>query len=65
MMKRGTTSNARGIAVEALLDGPFEQRAVQKDQRNVAGLVEHPPCFGIRRRMDRCPGTRSADPSPL
>ena len=41
--------DARGIEVDVLLDRPIEQLAVQKDERNVAGLVEHPPRLRVRR----------------
>ena len=58
--------DTRRIQVHVLLDRPVEQLAVQKDQRNVAGLVEHPPGLCVRRQdaqMSRRPA--AADPSAL
>ena len=66
MTKRGTTLDTGRIEVDAFLHRTIEQLAVQEDERDVAGLVEYPPGFRVRRQNGQVSGgSATADPSPL
>ena len=66
MTKRGTTSTRAGSRSTSSSTARSNSARFRKTERNIAGLVEHPPRLCVRRQdaqMSR--GPAAADPSPL